>query len=103
MLEVLNRGMSLPLRVIGENVATHFSLFLIVQKSRNIGQWLFNWGATSCGNKIGLPPPPFRSPSEFCLFLKYASVTRFTLNYIGTCPVIFVLKQSAGFTSIAYC
>ena len=43
MLEALNHGMLLSLRVLGENVATHFSKFLKVQKSRNFGQWLFNW------------------------------------------------------------
>ena len=43
MLEALNRSMLLSLRVLGENVATHFSKFLKVQKSRNFGQWPFNW------------------------------------------------------------
>ena len=52
MLEALNRGMLLSLRVIGENVATHFSMFLKVKKSRNLQQWLFNWGATSCGSRF---------------------------------------------------
>ena len=52
MQEALNRGMLLSLRVIGENVATHFSMFLKVKKSRNLQQWLFNWGATSCGSRF---------------------------------------------------
>ena len=38
MLEALNRGMLLSLWVLRENVATHFSKFLKVQKSRILGQ-----------------------------------------------------------------
>ena len=43
MLEALNCRILLSLRVLGENLATHLSKFLKVQKSRNFGQWLFNW------------------------------------------------------------
>ena len=43
MLEALNREMLLSSRVLGENVATHFTKFLKVRKSRNFGQCLFNW------------------------------------------------------------